>query len=79
METPFLRAKAKDTADELDNIVAYLEQEERFAVEQYVIDTFRSIEQVLLTGRQDGNDLLEVYRTFVSKFSEYYHPETAAI
>lgn len=77
METPFLRAKAKDAADELDNTVAYLEEEQRSSVEDYVFETFRAAEQVLVAAQNEGTDLLVAYKMFVGKVRDYYHSETA--
>ncbi len=79
METPFLRAKAKDIADELDNAVAYLADEERALVEQNVFDTLKSIEQVLLAAQEDGANPFFAYQTFLRKFTEYYHSEAPGI
>lgn len=76
MATPFVRAKAKDTADELDNTVAYLEDEERLLVEQNIFETLSAIVQVLVAAQREGIDPLVAYKTFISKFTEYYHPES---
>jgi hypothetical protein len=74
METPFLRAKAKDAADELDNTVAYLDDGQRIEVEQNMFETFKAIEQVLMAAQKEGTDPVAAYETFLRKFTEYYHP-----
>lgn len=77
METAFIRAKAKDNVDMLDNLTAYLDAATREEVVDYVIDTFGDIEKVLAHAVQSSIDPVAAYNTFVAKFKDYWNAPPA--
>jgi hypothetical protein len=71
MDIPYIRAKANDNAEELDNLLSSFEAPEVAEIVDYVLLTHREIEQVLTHAVENGLDPVEAYRTFVSKVREY--------
>jgi hypothetical protein len=73
METPFIRAKAKDTVDTLDNVTAYLEPSVREEIVECVMTVFRDIERVLDRAEKEGINPVDAYKIFLQKFNEYWN------
>lgn len=71
MESPYIRAKAYDNVDALDNVLSILEVEERQEVIGYVQDTLKDIEAVISNAIENGVEPLGAYKSFVGKYLEY--------
>lgn len=76
MTTPFIRAKAKDSVDALDNLTAYLPKTDREEVLEFVRSTLGVIETVLARASAGGRDPVDAYKVFVMKFDEYWNSST---
>jgi hypothetical protein len=72
MATPFIRARAKDNVDNLDNLTAYLDSNDREQVVEYVRITYRDIAKVMAHASEQGMDPIAAYEAFVAKFDEYW-------
>lgn len=75
MDTPFIRARAKDTADELDNLTACFEPSARAQVREYLTQTLRDIDIVLQDAITNSTDPVAAYRAFMAKLTEYLPPD----
>jgi hypothetical protein len=75
MSTPFIRAKANDCADNLDNVTAYLDASNREEIVDYVKSTLDEIGKVIAHAKESGQDPGDAYRAFVGKFNEYWNPQ----
>jgi hypothetical protein len=72
VDTPYIRAKAKDNVDALDNLTAYLDQNTKDEVVQYVTSAFDDIRQVIDHAIETGSDPASAYAAYVTKFREYW-------
>lgn len=77
METPFIRAKAKDNVDALDSLIVYLDSSTKEEIVEYIDGAFKDIEKVLEHAAAGSMDPLATYRTFVKKFHEYWNAPPA--
>lgn len=72
MTTPFVRAKAQDTVDALDNVTSYLELSVKEEVAEFVMLLLRDVEKVMTRAVEEGQDPLVAYRAFLGKVDEYW-------
>jgi hypothetical protein len=73
VETPLIRAKAKDAVDALDNLTAYFEPNAKVETIALVRDIFTDIGKVMAHATENGEDPTAAYETFVAKFDEYWN------
>jgi NTP pyrophosphatase (non-canonical NTP hydrolase) len=71
LETPYLRARAKDNVDALDNLLSGLSEAEADEITDYIASTYRDIEKVLEHAADSGLELLSTYKMFVAKVRQY--------
>lgn len=75
METPFIRAKAKDNAEALDNLLSSFEDIDRLQILDYVTSTFKDIEAVLVHAMENGGYPLAAYKAFMGNVSVHLTTE----
>jgi hypothetical protein len=72
MTMPYIRARAKDNVDALDNVTAYLDPSSRREIAEYVASILADIEQVIAHATKNGIDPGIAFAAFVEKFNEYW-------
>jgi hypothetical protein len=76
MATPYIRARAKDNVDTLDNLTAYLDSNDREEVVEYVRNTLHDIAKVMAHASENGMDPVAAFEAFVVKFEDYWNVPT---
>jgi hypothetical protein len=75
MDTPFIRAKARDSVDALDNVTAYLDPGARQEIADYVTSTLADIERVMEHAVENGTDPVAAFKSFATRFHDYWEAD----
>ncbi len=72
MDTPFIRAKAKDIVDALDNATAYSDSSVRNEVVEVFRSTLHDIQQVLIRAEEEGTSTVSAFQALMVRFDDYW-------